>query len=41
MANTKTAWEVWNTKSGASVRVVKRNKGKFVTNVSAKQIVKA
>jgi hypothetical protein len=41
MASTKTAWEVWNTRNGVSVRVVKREKGKFVTNVSAKQIVKA
>ena len=38
---TKTNLEVWTTRFGTQVRVVKRSKGQFVTNVSMKQIVKA
>ncbi len=38
---TKTALEVWTTRFGTQVRVVKRKSGKFVTNASLKQIVKA
>jgi len=34
------AVEKWNTRHGVSTRVVKRTKGQFVTNVSAKQLIK-
>ena len=34
------AVEKWNTRFGVSTRVVKRTKGQFVTNVSAKQLIK-
>lgn len=34
-----TAIELWGTRYGDSVRVVKRSKGKFVSNVSAKQLI--
>lgn len=37
----KTAVEKWSTRFGVSTRVVKRTKGQFVTNVSAKQMIKA
>ena len=33
--------EKWSTRFGVSVRVVKRNAGRFVNNKSAKQLVKA
>lgn len=37
----KTAVERWSTRFGASARVVKRStNGQFVTNVSAKQMIK-
>jgi hypothetical protein len=32
--------EVWNTRFGTSVRVVKRSKGQFKNNKSAKQLLK-
>ena len=35
------AVEKWSTRFGASTRVVKRTNGQFVTNVSAKQMIKA
>ncbi len=37
----KTEIEIWETRFGTSVRVVKRHKGQFVDNVSFKQIVGA
>lgn len=33
-----TSVEGWDTRHGKSVRVVKRTKGRFVSNVSAKQL---